>query len=178
MSLVGLSAPAFRLPALRDGRPDGEARLEDFRGRWLVLFFYPGDFTFVCPTELRALAARADELRRREAEALLVSTDSVYSHLAWTETAPDRGGIGSMPFAMASDRRLDMSRAYGVLDESDGTSQRATVIIDPEGLVRLCLVHDASVGRSVDELLRVLDALRSGELCPVDWHLGDPHLTR
>lgn len=157
---------------------DSEARLDDFRGRWLVLFFYPGDFTFVCPTEIRSLAARADELRRRDADVVLVSTDSVYSHLAWTLAPPDRGGVGAIPFAMASDRRHAASRAYGVLDESEGTSQRATVIVDPDAQVRFASIHDPNVGRSVDELVRVLDALKSGQLCPADWRQGDPHLTR
>lgn len=157
---------------------DSEARLDEFRGRWLVLFFYPGDFTFVCPTEIRALAARADELRRRDADVVLVSTDSVYSHLAWTLAPPDRGGVGAIPFAMASDRRHAASRAYGVLDEREGTSQRATVIVDPDAQVRFASTHDPNVGRSVDELVRVLDALKSGQLCPADWRQGDPHLTR
>lgn len=178
MSLVGLRAPAFRLPAVRGERVQGRVELEEFRGRWLVLFFYPGDFTFVCPTEIRALAARADEVHRRDAEAVLISTDSVYSHYAWTLTPPERGGIGSIPFPLASDHLHDISRAYGVLDDAEGTSQRATVIVDPDGEVRLSLVHDPNVGRSVDELLRVLDALKSGQLCPVDWRQGDPHLTR
>ena len=178
MSLVGRLAPPFRVPAMRAGDAEAEVALEQFRGRWLVLFFYPGDFTFVCPTEIRALAARADELHRRDAEALLVSTDSVYCHLAWTRTPPDSGGIGSIPFAMASDRLHDLSLAYGVLDERDGTSQRATTIVDPDGEVRFAAVHDPNVGRSVDELLRVLDALKTGQLCPAEWRQGDPLLTR
>jgi peroxiredoxin 2/4 len=178
VSLVGLRAPAFRLPALRGERVEGEVQIEEFRGRWVVLFFYPGDFTFVCPTEIRALAARADEVHRRDAAAVMISTDSVYSHYAWTLASPDRGGIGPIPFPMASDPLHDLSRAYGVLDEASGTSQRATVIVDPDGQVRYALIHDPSVGRSVDELLRVLDALKSGELCPVDWQQGDAHLTR
>jgi peroxiredoxin (alkyl hydroperoxide reductase subunit C) len=178
LSRVGAAAPAFRLPAAKGGRADATVGLEDYRGRWLVLMFYPGDFTFVCPTELRALGRRADELARREAEAVYLSTDSVYTHLAWTQTAPEEGGLGPVPYPMASDPTHAVCRAYGVLDEEHGTAERATVIVDPEGRVRYHLVHDENVGRSVDELLRVLDALRSGQLCPSDWRQGDPHLTR
>jgi alkyl hydroperoxide reductase subunit AhpC len=178
VSLIGVRAPDFRLAAVRGDRVEDEVALEEFRGRWLVLFFYPGDFTFVCPTEIRALAARADEIGERDAAVVLVSTDSVYSHHAWAATPAARGGIGPVPFALASDRLHQVSRTYGVLDERTGTSQRATVIVDPQGEVRYTVVHDPSVGRSVDELLRVLDGLCSGELCPVDWRLGDPHLDR
>jgi len=178
MSMVGERAPAFRVGALRDGRVDGEVALEEFRGRWLVLFFYPGDFTFVCPTELRALAGRAEEFRQREVAVVMVSTDSVYTHRAWTDAPTERGGVGPIPFPMASDPTRVVARAYDVLNEGAGTAQRATTIVDPDGRVRYQLVHDDAVGRSVDELVRVLDALRTGELCPVDWRAGDPHLTR
>lgn len=157
---------------------DAVVTLERYVGHWLVLFFYPGDFTFVCPTELRAVGARADEFRSRDCEVVFVSTDSVYSHRAWMDTGPERGGVGALPFPVASDRSHEVSRAYGVLEEATGMSQRATFVIDGAGIVRYALVHDDDIGRSVDELLRVLDALTTGNRCPTDWHRGQATLGR
>lgn len=178
MSLVGKPAPRFRLEAAVGPSVDETAELGRYAGRWLALLFYPGDFTFVCPTELRAVGERADEFRSRDCEVVFVSTDSVYSHRAWMDTPPERGGVGPLPFAMASDRTHEVCRAYDVLDEATGTAQRATFVVDGEGVVRYTLVHDDNIGRSVDELVRVLDALKTGQRCPIDWHRGEATLAR
>lgn len=178
MSLVGKPAPRVRMEAAKGQSVDEQVDIERYAGKWLVLFFYPGDFTFVCPTELRAVGERAEEFHRRDSEVVFVSTDSKYSHRAWMDTAPDRGGVGPLPFAMASDPTHAVCRAYDVLNEEQGISQRATFVIDPDGKVRYELVHDDDVGRSVDELLRVLDALKTGQRCPIDWHRGEATLAR
>lgn len=147
--------------------------LADYRGRWLVLLFYPLDFTFVCPTEIMAFSRRVADFRALDAELLAVSTDSVYSHQAWIEFV-----LGPVGFPVASDITRQVSRAYGVLDEEAGVARRGLFIVDPEGVVRHQVVHAEEVGRSVDEVLRVLAALRTGELCPADWRPGSPTLIR
>jgi len=177
VSLVGEIAPEFSMKAVDGQSLDAVVEPKRYAGRWLVLFFYPADFTFVCPTELRAVSARRNEVLERDADVAFVSTDSVYSHKAWMDAPADMGGVGHLTFPMASDPTHSVSRAFGVLDEASGQSQRATVIIDPEGRVRYSLVHDDRIGRSVDELLRVLDALRTGERCPVDWRRGEAVLS-
>jgi peroxiredoxin (alkyl hydroperoxide reductase subunit C) len=154
--LVGKPAPDFRMLTTKDANSlDHEATLADYRGRWLVLFFYPADFTFVCPTEVLAFNAAAPAFLERNAELLGVSTDSVHAHVAWMEFH-----IGNLDFPLASDQTHDASRAYRVLD-GNGQAARALFLIDPEGIVRYEVVHDDRVGRSVDEVLRVLNALQS-----------------
>ena len=165
MSLVTREAPAFTL----EGVVDGEFKtvsLEEYRGKWLVLFFYPLDFTFVCPTEIREFSKRAEEFREAGAEIATVSVDSKYSHLAWQKE------IGQIAYPMLSDITKEAAWSYGVLLEKEGVALRGLFIIDPEGIVRYELTHDLSVGRSVGETLRVLKALQTGELCPVDWEPG------
>jgi peroxiredoxin 2/4 len=154
--LVGKPAPDFTMTTTKDPHTlEHQASLHDYAGRWLVLFFYPADFTFVCPSEVLAFNAAVPTLGERKAELLGVSTDSVFAHIAWMEFH-----IGNLHFPLASDQRQSVSRDYGVLDEN-GQSARGLFIIDPEGVVRYEVVHDDRVGRSVEEVLRVLDALQS-----------------
>jgi len=154
--LVGKQAPDFRMTTTKDlDTLEHEAILADYKGRWLVLFFYPADFTFVCPTEVLAFNAAVPAFAAHDAELLGVSTDGVYSHVAWMEFH-----IGKLDFPLASDRAQVVSRDYGVLD-GNGQSARGVFIIDPDGVVRYEVVHDDRVGRSVDEILRVLTALKA-----------------
>jgi peroxiredoxin 2/4 len=169
--MVQLNAPApdFTLDAIANGQTR-RVRLSDFRGRWVVLFFYPADFTFVCPTEVRGFQARRAEFARRACDILGVSVDDVESHRAW---AVELGGV---EFPLLSDPDRAVARAYEVLNEADGRAFRATFIVGPEGRVAYFVVSPMNVGRSVDETLRVLEALQSGRLCPADWRPGEPTL--
>ncbi|GAA0122948.1 MAG: peroxiredoxin [Clostridium argentinense] len=170
--LVGRKAPDFKMNSvLGDGSEFKEVKLSDYNGKWLVMFFYPLDFTFVCPTEITGFSKRADEFRKMNAELLSVSIDSEYSHQAWI-----KNGLGEINFPMASDITKQVAKEYGTLIEEQGVSLRGLFIIDPEGYVKYSVVHDLNVGRSVDETLRVLKALQSGGLCPIDWQEGDKHL--
>jgi alkyl hydroperoxide reductase subunit AhpC len=169
--MVTLNAPAPEIDL--DGIVDGRVRryrLSDFRGRWVVLFFYPADFTFVCPTEIRGFHARQPEFAARNCQILAVSVDDIESHRAW---AAELGGVG---FPLLSDPAREGARAYEILDETDARAFRATFVIGPEGRVGYLVVSPMNVGRSVDETLRVLDALQTGRLCPADWRAGDPTL--
>ena len=145
-------------------------RLSEFRGRWVVLFFYPADFTFVCPTEILGFHTRQPEFAKRDCQILAVSVDDVESHRAW---AAELGGVA---FPLLSDPARETARAWEVLNEADNRAFRATFVIDPAGLVAYCVVSPMNVGRSVDETLRVLDALQTGRLCPADWRPGEPTL--
>lgn len=122
------------------------------------------------------MGARADEFRQRSADLVGISTDSVFSHKAWIETSPDHNGLGPIPYPLASDPGLVVCRRYSLFDEVASQAMRATVLVDPEGTVRWEVVHDAGIGRSVDEMLRVLEALQSGDRCPVNWQPGDSHV--
>jgi len=153
---VGRPAPDFRMGTTKDlNTLEHEAALADYRGRWLIMFFYPADFTFLCPTEVLAFSAAVPSFAALDGELLGVSTDSLFSHVAWMEFH-----IGALDFPLASDRDSTVSSRYGVLDDA-GESARALFIIDPEGIVRYEVVHDDRVGRSVDEVLRVLAALQA-----------------
>ncbi|MDI3327042.1 MAG: peroxiredoxin [Alicyclobacillaceae bacterium] len=178
MPMVGRPAPDFEMLSTKDLKTLKEkVRLSDYRGKWLVLFFYPLDFTFVCPTEITALSDRAQEFFDLGAEILGVSTDSVYSHRAWINTPRDQNGLGEIRFPLASDITKEVSRAYDVLVEEEGVALRGLFIIDPEGILRYQVVHDMNIGRSVDETLRVLEALQTGGLCPADWKPGQKTLS-
>jgi alkyl hydroperoxide reductase subunit AhpC len=148
----------------------------DFRGRWLVLFFYPLDFTFVCPTELLAFSDRRREFDALGADLVAASVDSVYAHLAWWNTARDQGGIGGLAIPILADLTKQVARDYGVLLD-EGVALRGLFVIDPDGIVRHVTVNDLPIGRSVDETLRVLQAAQfaaqHGEVCPADWQPGD-----
>lgn len=173
---VGRPAPDFSLASTKDatGPHDlgKQLRLADYRGAWLVLFFYPLDFTFVCPTEIVSLSERLDDFAKSGAHVLGCSTDSVFSHWAWLNTPRNANGIAGTRFPLAADFTKETARAYGVLDESTGAARRGLFIIDPQGIVKYAVVTDDNVGRSVDETLRVLAALQTGGLCPADWRPG------
>ncbi len=168
---VGQKAPEFELQGLinREFRP---VKLADHRGKWVVLFFYPLDFTFVCPTEITEFAERRGEFERANAVILGCSTDSIYSHQAWAKTE----AIGKLNYPLLSDQRHEVSRDYGVLIEDKGIALRGCFIIDPEGVLRYQLVHDLGIGRSAEEVLRVLHALQTGELCQANWKPGQKTL--
>jgi peroxiredoxin (alkyl hydroperoxide reductase subunit C) len=172
MSLVGKPAPDFRMPSTKNfDSLDEDVSLDDYKGKWVVLFFYPADFTFVCPTEVTAFGAHVAEFAGLNAEVVGVSTDGVYCHQAWMEFA-----IGKQPFPLASDTTLECSRAYGVLLEDEGIAQRGLFLIDPEGVVRYEVIHDIDTGRNVAEIVRVLAALETDEKTAANWAPGQPTL--
>jgi alkyl hydroperoxide reductase subunit AhpC len=150
--------------------------LKDYAGKYVVLFFYPLDFTFVCPTEIIAFSDRSDEFRANNCEVICCSTDSQFSHLAWTNTARKQGGLGEMKIPMLADTSLKVSRAYGVLNEEAGIDFRGLFIIDDKGRLRQITMNDLPVGRSVDEVLRLVQAFqytdKHGEVCPAGWKPG------
>lgn len=171
---VGKAAPSFKMTtAIGDGSGFGEAKLDDYKGKWLVMFFYPLDFTFVCPTEITGYSKRVEEFKKLGADLLAVSIDSEHSHKAWINLETEKGGLGKINFPIASDITKNVARDYGVLIEEEGIALRGLFIIDPDGLIRYSVVHDLNIGRSVDETLRVLQALQAGGLCPVDWEPGE-----
>lgn len=173
---VGKRAPEFELPCTRGPGLRWQVRLADYRDRWLMLVFYPRDFSLVCPTELTALSVRTEELRRQGCEILGISTDSIESHERWIATPPARGGLGEIHFPLASDRDGTVSRAYDVYMEPQHVSLRGLFIIDPNGVLQYQAVHNLSVGRRSDEVVRVLTALQSGGMCPEDWCVGSETL--
>jgi alkyl hydroperoxide reductase subunit AhpC len=175
---VGHPAPAFAMKTAHNlQRLEARVALEDYRDRWLVLFFYPLDFTFVCPTEILALSDRYDEFTELGADVLGVSTDSVYAHRAWMQTPREQNGIASLQFALASDITKSVSADYGVLIEDEGVALRGLFIIDPAGVLQYSVVHNLNIGRSVDETLRVLEGLQTGGLCAADWQPGQANLS-
>ena len=170
MSLVGKEAPSFTTDAVVDGEVR-EISLSDYEGKWVVLYFYPLDFTFVCPTEIKGFSDRLCEFDELDAAVLGGSTDSVYSHKAWIEN-----GLGEIKHPLFSDLTREISSKYGVLIREKGIALRGLFLIDPEGVVQLELVHNLGVGRSVDEVLRALKAFQTGDLCPVNWLPGEDTL--
>lgn len=167
--LVGRKAPDFKMNTCSgDGCNFGEVSLNDYKGKWLIMFFYPLDFTLIWPTELTGYSKRSDEFKKLNAEILSISVDSEHSHKAWINA-----GLGPVNFPMAADMTKSVARDYGVLIEEDGIALRGLFIIDPDGIVRYSVIHDLNVGRSVDETLRVLKALQTGGLCPIDWEEGE-----
>ena len=169
-TLIGNPAPAFDLPCTRFPDPArSRVALSDYRGRWLVLVFYPRDFSLVCPTELIGLSQRFDEFAGCGCELLGISCDSVESHERWIATPRQRGGLGGLNFPLATDHDAAAARSYGVFHEGQGVAVRGLFIIDPDGLVQYQVVHNLSVGRRSQEILRVLTALQSGGLCREDW---------
>jgi len=175
--LVGKQAPFFKLEtALGNGQDFGTAALSDYKGKWLVLFFYPLDFTFVCPTEITALSEAVDEFKKLNAEILGVSTDSQHSHKAWINTPRNDGGLGKINFPLGADQTHAVSRDYGVYIEEEGVALRGLFIINPEGELKYQVVNHNDIGRSVEETLRVLQALQTGGLCPVNWKPGQKTL--
>jgi len=179
---VGQPAPAFTLKSTKDAKSPKELgkeiSLSDYRGKWLIFFFYPLDFTFVCPTEITALSDHYDELRELDADVLGCSCDSVDSHFAWLNTPRAKNGIEGTAYPLVSDYTKEVARAYGVLDETTGVAQRGLFIIDPEGVLKYAVVTDDNVGRSVEEAMRVLQALQTGGLCPAEWKPGKQLLAK
>ncbi len=169
-------APDFKCQAMVGGEFK-ELGLSDFKGSYLCLFFYPLDFTFVCPTEILAFSDRSDEFKAIGAEVVGASIDSQFSHLAWWKTPRNEGGIAKVTIPLLADTTKQIARDYGVLIESAGIALRGLFIIDPEGVVRHITINDLPIGRSVDEALRVIQALQfhteNGEVCPIDWTPGD-----
>jgi len=169
-------APDFEADAVVHG-DFKRIKLSDYRGKYVVLFFYPLDFTFVCPTELVAFSEEVTEFSKRGAQVIAVSVDSKFSHLAWTQTPRKAGGLGQISYPIVSDLNKKISRDYGVLLESSGVALRGLFLIDKEGILRHMLVNDLPLGRSVQEAVRTLDALqhfeKHGEVCPANWQPGE-----
>jgi peroxiredoxin 2/4 len=174
---VGKPAPDFDIPSTRNIEKLNEpVKLSDYKGKWVVLLFYPLDFTFVCPTELTTFSDRYDDFEGINAEVIGVSTDSVYSHRAWLQTPRDKGGVEGLRFPLAADITKQMSRNYDVLIEDRGIALRGLFVIDPEGVLRYKVVHDLNIGRSAEETLRVIQALQTGGLCQAEWRPGQETL--
>jgi peroxiredoxin (alkyl hydroperoxide reductase subunit C) len=174
---VGKPAPDFDIPSTRNIEKLNEpVKLSDYKGKWVVLLFYPLDFTFVCPTELTTFSDRYDDFEGINAEVIGVSTDSVYSHRAWLQTPRDKGGVEGLRFPLAADITKQMSRNYDVLIEDRGIALRGLFVIDPEGVLRYKVVHDLNIGRSAEETLRVIQALQTGGLCQAEWRPGQENL--
>lgn len=175
---VGQPAPDFNLPSTKNMDTLAEnISLSDYKGKWLILLFYPLDFTFVCPTELTAFSDRIDELQGIGAEVLGVSTDSVHSHRAWLKTPRDQNGIADLQYPLLADVGGRLAAKYNILVEESNISLRGLFIINPEGILQYAVVHDLNIGRSVDETLRVLQGLQTGGLCAADWTPGQENLT-
>jgi len=174
-TLVQKIAPNFTAKAVID-REFADVSLADYRGKYVVLFFYPLDFTFVCPTEIVSFNDRLAEFKSRNTVVLGVSVDSQYSHLAWINTPRIKGGLGGLNFPLVSDLTKQIAKDYGVLTADGTVAMRGLFLIDREGVVRHALVNDLPIGRSVDEVIRTLDALQffelHGEVCPANWKPG------
>jgi peroxiredoxin (alkyl hydroperoxide reductase subunit C) len=173
--LIGNIAPQFELEAVHNEQFK-QLDKDDFKGKWLVLFFYPLDFTFVCPTEICAFSDRLDEFESIGAQVVGVSVDSQFTHLAWTRQPREEGGIAGLRFPLLADVKREMASAFGCLT-NQGVALRALFVIDPDGIVQHATINNLSVGRSVDEVIRVLKACQfvrtHGEVCPADWQPGE-----
>ncbi|MDE2181917.1 MAG: peroxiredoxin [Alphaproteobacteria bacterium] len=173
MLTVGDKFPQFALKGVISS--DANTAFADFTqasdgSKWKVVFFWPKDFTFVCPTEIAGFGKLAKDFKDRDAVIYGVSIDSEYVHLAWRQSHPD---LKTLPFPMLSDIKRELSTALGILDTESGVAKRATFVVDPDGIIRFVYVTDMSVGRNPQEVLRVLDALQTDELCPCNWHKGE-----
>ena len=175
-SLVTFEAPDFTAQAVMPDNSIKDLTLSSYRSKYVVLFFYPLDFTFVCPSEIIAFDKVLSEFKKRNAEVIGASIDSQFTHLAWKETPREKGGIGQINFPLVADLNKNISRDYGILF-NDSIALRGLFLIDKEGIVRHAVINDLSLGRSVDEALRMLDALqyteKHGEVCPANWHEGE-----
>ena len=173
--LVQQKAPSFTAEAVMEDGSFKHVKLEDYRGKYVILFFYPLDFTFVCPTEIIAFSERGEEFAKLDVQLLGVSVDSAFSHLAWRNTPRNVGGLGTIAYPLIADLKKDIARAYDVL-LPDGVALRGLFLIDRDGVVRHQVVNDLPLGRSVDEALRMVKALQfteqHGEVCPADWREG------
>ena len=170
---VGEKFPEFKLKAvvstdIKNAFKD--ITNDDYEGKWKIVFFWPKDFTFVCPTEIAAFGKLNREFQDRDAQVLGASTDSEFVHLAWRQNHED---LRNLPFPMLADIKRELSEELGILDPNEGVAQRATFVVDPEGIIRFVSVTDLNVGRNPEEVLRVLDALQTDELCPCNWKKGE-----
>lgn len=174
-SLVTRKAPVFKATAVMPDNTFGEISLEDYKGKHVVLFFYPLDFTFVCPSEIIAFDRKLEDFKARDTQVIAVSIDSEYSHFAWKSTPVNKGGIGNVQFPIISDITKKISNDYGVLF-NESVALRGLFLIDREGVVRHCTINDLPLGRNVDEALRMVDALqffeKHGDVCPANWQKG------
>lgn len=175
-SIIGKRSPEFIADAVVNG---GIERINtlDFYGKYILLFFYESDFSFLCPTEMLAMQDSIAEFKKRNVEVVAASCDSIQSHIAWLKVPREQGGIKGVTYPIISDIQKELSRAYCILDEKRGCPLRGAFFIDREGIVQYAAVHSFSIGRNIEELLRVIDAIqfteKHGDLCPMDWNLGD-----
>lgn len=175
--LVGRKAPDFQAPAvMADGAINEDLQLSDYQGQYVVLFFWPLDFTFVCPSEIVAHNNRLDAFEQRNVQLLGMSIDSEFTHFAWRNTPVDKGGIGPVGFPLVSDKTHHIGQEYGIKHPDEGVAMRASFLIDTNGIVQHQIVNNLPLGREVDEMLRVVDALQfteeHGEVCPAGWQKG------
>ena len=169
MLTIGDTFPAFTAKAVDANKQFTDLSEKSYDGKWKVYFFWPKDFTFVCPTEIAAFSARNEDFAERDCQVLGMSTDTEYVHLAWRKQHPD---LKNLPFPMLADTKRELASALGILHKEAGVCLRATFLVDPHNVIRWASVNDLKVGRSVDEALRVLDALQTDELCPCNWEKG------
>jgi peroxiredoxin (alkyl hydroperoxide reductase subunit C) len=176
MLSIGQEFPKFHLKAvsgLDAATAFSDIHNKSYEGKWLVVFFYPKDFTFVCPTEIKGFGDLNKDFKDRDTQVLAVSTDSEFVHLAWKQSHKD---LKDLPFPMVSDINRSLTQALGIADATEGVAQRATFIVDPANVIRFAMVTDMNVGRNPAEVLRVLDALQTDELCPCNWKKGEDTL--
>ena len=176
-TLVTKEAPDFTATAVMPNNTFKEDfKLSDYKGKYVVLFFYPLDFTFVCPSEIIAFNKKLDEFKKRDTEVIGVSIDSQFTHLAWKNTEVNKGGIGNVQYPLVADLSKNISKEYGVLFD-EAIALRGLFLIDKEGIVRHCVINDLPLGRNIDEALRMVDALQyfeaHGEVCPANWKTGE-----
>ena len=174
MLTIGDNFPQFTAKAVQADKSFADITDASYPGKWKVYFFWPKDFTFVCPTEIAAFGKLEREFRDRDAQLLGVSTDSEFVHLAWRNNHKD---LADLPFPMIADIKRELSQQLGILDKQEGVALRATFVVDPQGVIRFVSVNDLNVGRNPAETLRVLDALQTDELCPCNWQKGQDTLT-
>lgn len=173
---IGEKFPEFKIPAVvstEKGKEFSTISNADIRGKWAVVFFWPLDFTFVCPTEIAEFNRELKDFQDRDAVVLGASTDSQFVHLAWRKSHEDLKNLG---YPMLGDNKKELSEALGILHETEKVPLRATYIVDPDGIIRWVSVNDLKVGRNVKEVVRTLDALQTDELCPCNWQQGEPTL--
>ncbi len=177
-TLVTKEAPEFTADAVLPDNTFATVKLSSFRGKYVILFFYPLDFTFVCPSEILAFNKKLDQFKAKNCEVIGVSVDSKFTHLAWKNTKVEDGGIGDIQYPLVSDIKKEIATQYGVLFENGGVALRGLFLIDTKGVVRHAVINDLPLGRSVDEALRMLDALQfvethGDQVCPANWKEGD-----
>lgn len=173
--IIGKKAPFFKAQAVVNNAIK-EISLDDFNGKYKVIFFYPLDFSFICPTELKAFQEKLDEFKKRDTIVLGISVDSVYSHLAWLSMDSDKGGIKEIEYPLISDITKSIASSYGVLNEEKGVAYRGVFIIDKNNIVQAICVNNLSIGRNINEVLRLIEAVQfsesHGQMCPANWHEG------